>query len=136
LARDVLRVGGLNPYPDPAERSERPLPHISERCMGLDASVYHTFDGWPVWDSPSEAVAAAPDNWILLQGALVIDGGRVYLCALDGCADRALAAELPALSEEDVALGHLGGQRFIGHVRDGALVNITRIVYPLAAPES
>ena len=137
LADGALQVGRLNPYPDPAEHSDRPMPDTSERCRGLDAPVvYHTFDGWPVWASPAEAVAAAPDAWILLEGALVVDGGRVHLCALDGCADRALAAELPAVTEEEIALGHLSGQRFIGHVRDGALVNMTRVIYPLATPDS
>lgn len=132
---DEVRVGRLNAPPGPGDRSDRPIPEQSQRCSGLDASVaYHTFDGWPVWDSPSAALAARPDDWILLEGALVVDGDAVYLCALEGCADRALAAGIPAATDEEVALGHLGGQRFIAHVRDEALVNVTRAIDPMPLP--
>lgn len=136
-ADDGLRVGRLNPVPDPAERSDRTMPDTNDRCRGPEAAVaYHTFEGWTVWDSPSEAVAATSDDWILLEGTLVVDLGVVYLCALDGCADRAIAADIPALTEEEVALGHLSGLRFIGHVRDGALVNLTRVIVPPAPADT
>jgi hypothetical protein len=39
--------------------------------------VYHTFDGWPAWDSPTDAIALEPDGWILLNGRLVADAGEV-----------------------------------------------------------
>jgi hypothetical protein len=137
LTGEEVRVGGLNAPPGPDTPSHRAMPEDSERCSGLEAPVvYHTFDGWAVWDSPSEALAAKPDDWILLEGSLVVDGGDVYLCALDGCADRALAAGIPAATDDEIALGHLGGQRFIAQVRDGALVNVTRTIDPLAGPGS
>jgi len=137
VAGGVIRVGALEEPPGRDEHSDRPMPADDLRCFGLDAPVvYHTFDGWAVWDSPSDALAAEPDDWILLEGALVVDGDAVYLCALDGCADRALAAGIPAATDDEIALGHLSGQRFIAHVRDGALVNVTRTIYPLAAAGS
>lgn len=134
---DVIRVGALNAPPGPDEPSDRPMPDEGERCFGPDAPViYHTFDDWTVWDSPAEALAAAPDDWILLEGTLTVDGDAVYLCALGDCADRALAAGIPAATEDEIALGHLGGQRFLAHVRDGALANVTRVIHPLASPDS
>jgi hypothetical protein len=137
VAGGVIQVGALNGPPGLDEPSERPTPTVDMRCSGWDAPVVvHTFDGWSVWDSPSEALAAQPDEWILLEGALVVDADAVYLCALDGCADRALAAGIPAATDEEIALGHLNGERFIAQVRDGALVNVTRTIYPLAAPGS
>lgn len=137
IVGDVIQVSAPNVPPGPDERSERQMPGDGLRCRGLDAPVvYHTFDGWAVWDSPAEALAAEPDDWILLEGALVVDGDFVYLCALDGCADRALATGIAAATDEEIALGHLTGQRFIAQVRDGALVNVTRTIYRLAAPDS
>jgi hypothetical protein len=130
---DAIRIGALNAPPGPDELSDRPMPGDGRRCFGPAAPViYHTFDGWTVWGSPSEALAAEPDDWILLEGDLRVDGGAVYLCALDDCADRALAMGIPAATEDEIALGHLSGQRFLAHVRDGALANITRVVDPLA----
>jgi hypothetical protein len=127
---DGLRVGAPNAPPDPDDRSSKPQPDEADRCVGLDSPVvYHTFDGWTVWDSPSAALAARPDRWILLEGALVVDGAGVNLCALSGCADRALAVGIPAATADEVALGHLSGDRFIAHVRDDALVNVTRVIH-------
>ena len=131
----VIQVGALEEPPGLDDYSDRPMPGEGLRCFGLDAPVvYHTFDGWTVWDSPAEALAAEPDDWILLEGELTVEGGAVYLCALDDCADRALAASVLASQYGENPLEHLQGQRFIAHVRDGTLVNVTRVLYPLAVP--
>lgn len=121
----------------PAPPRDAPVlgPPESERdwCTAPEESVmFHTFDGWRVWDSPSEAVEARPEGWILLEGELLaaLDGRSVLLCAFAGCADAAVAANLevppPNMDQE---FGPLGGLRFIARVRDGALVDVTRVVF-------
>ena len=42
----------------------------------------HTLDGIKVWDSPAEAVAAAPTGWVAIRSTLHVDrDGFVQLCA-------------------------------------------------------
>jgi hypothetical protein len=97
-----------------------------------DQVTYHRFEGWHVWDSPAEAVREAPvDRWILLEGALAVVAGEdgVRLCALDGCGDSALAANVER-PEANRQFGPLGPGRFIARVRDAALVDVTRVVVP------
>jgi hypothetical protein len=97
-----------------------------------DPVVFHTFEGWQLWDSPTAAVEAAPDRWILLDGTLAIapDGARVLLCAPAGCADSVAATnvEVPP-PDMDPQFGPLGGSRFLARVRDGALTDVTSVVF-------
>jgi hypothetical protein len=67
----------------PARPSDAPFvgppPEERGRCIPPeDEVVYHTFDGWQVWESPTQAVASAPAGWILLSAGLAVDpaGGR------------------------------------------------------------
>ena len=104
-----------------------------EWCLAPgDPVVFHTFEDWEVWASPADAVEAAPDGWILLAGELVADRAEalVRLCGLAGCADSVVASnvEMPP-PDMDPRVGPLGGSRFIARVRDGTLVNITRVVF-------
>jgi hypothetical protein len=92
--------------------------------------VVHTFDGWPIWDSPTEAVAAAPEEWILLDGRLVAVGADVRLCALDGCDDSVIAARIEVPSPEVVALGDpFAATRWLARVGDGRLVDLTGLAF-------
>lgn len=44
--------------------------------------VAHAIDDDRVWDSPAEAVAAAPTGWVAIRGTLHVDSdGFVQLCA-------------------------------------------------------
>ncbi|MEO8425231.1 MAG: hypothetical protein ABI595_15145 [Actinomycetota bacterium] len=44
--------------------------------------VAHSLDGRQVWDSPAEAVAAAPSGWVGVRGTLLVaSDGFVQLCA-------------------------------------------------------
>jgi hypothetical protein len=91
--------------------------------------IYHDFPGWLVWDSPADAVRQAPDDWILLEGELVALPGEagVHLCALGDCDDSALAANVER-PPANILFGPLGPGRFMAHVRDGVLVDVTRVV--------
>ena len=109
-------------------------PEAVERdwCAVPDESadvIYHTFEGWPVHESPTEAVASAPDGWILLAAELVVEHDVVLVCALNDCTDAVLAAGIePVIMEPQFS--PLGGERFIARVRDGALVDVTRVLPP------
>ena len=126
-------LGAQRPAPPPDARVFGPPEHEREWCLPAeDPVVFHTFDGREVWHSPTAAVEAAPDDWILLEGALIADRavGHVRLCGRAGCGDSALAAnvEMPP-PDMDPQFGPLGGSRFIAHVRDGTLVDVTRVVF-------
>jgi hypothetical protein len=124
-----LLVGARGAPPPPSEPATGPPDHEREWCTPPGRPiVYHTFDGWPAWDSPTAAIASEPDSWILLNGELVADAGEVWLCSFRGCADRAFVAGVPAPTDPDMEFGPLFGERFIARVRDGALVNLTRVM--------
>ena len=111
-----------------------PPEHEREWCTAPeDPVIFHTFDDWELWDSPTAAVSAAPDGWILLDGELNVaaTGDSVLLCARSGCTDSVVATnvEVPPPDIEG-QFGPLGGQRFIGRVRDGALTDVTVVVVP------
>ena len=130
-AGDRLLIGGLRTAPPTTVRASGPAEGDRVWCMGDDAPVtFHVFNGWRVWGSPAEAVAEAPEGWILLEGELVADRGpgRVYICAKTGCGDRALAANVE-LPPPDLEFGPLGAGRFIAQVHEGALVGVSRVVW-------
>ena len=125
-----LLIGDLHPAPPTTVRAAGPPEGDRDWCMGDDADVlYHRFEGWRVWDSPADALAEAPEGWILLEGDLLADPeqGRVYLCAKAGCEDRATAAnvEVPPPGME---FGPLGPGRFIAQVRDGQLIGVSHVI--------
>jgi hypothetical protein len=126
-------LGEPRPAPPHDARVFGPPEHERDWCVPAeDPVVFHTFDGGEVWDSPTAAVQAAPDDWILFEGDLVADRaeGRVRLCGLAGCADSAVAANVDMPPPDmDPRVGPLGGSRFIAHVRDGTLVDVTRVVF-------
>lgn len=96
--------------------------------------ILHRFEDWPVWDSPTDAVAAAPDTWILLDGRLTVVGAQVRLCALTGCEDSVVATGLGIPSPEVVALGDpFPSTRWLARVRDGRLVDVTQLAFDPAA---
>jgi hypothetical protein len=92
-----------------------------------DPVVFHTFDGWQVWDSPTAAIEAPPEGWILLEGGLATVAGRVHICALTGCEDSAVAANVD-VPPPGMQFGPLGEGRFIARVREGVLVDVARVV--------
>jgi hypothetical protein len=111
-----------------------PPSHEREWCNGFaGGAIFHTFDGWERWDSPTAAVASAPSGWVLLEGSLVARGGEVRLCALDGCDDSVIAANVdppqPGTPSAG-AFGPLSEWSYIARVRDGVLTDVTRTVAP------
>lgn len=124
-----LVLGARRAWP-PVAMPAGPPESEREWCFGDEADVvFHTFDGWELWTSPGAAIEAAPPGWILIEGALEIGraNGRAILCALDGCADAALATAV-FLPEPGMEFAPHGPDRFIAQVRDGALLNLTRVV--------
>jgi hypothetical protein len=102
-----------------------------EWCLGPDADVvYHTFDGWQTWDSPTAAVAAAPEGWILLEGRLAAGADdAIVLCGVSGCEDAVTPANLEPLDPSmDPQFGPLFGEWFIAQVSDGELTGLTRVM--------
>lgn len=100
-----------------------------EWCLDLDGgAAWHTFDGWRIWDSPAAAIAAEPDEWILLEGHLVAVGGELRLCAATGCGDSARVLDVAIPSHPELELGPFPRERFIAHVRDGAFADLARAI--------
>ena len=123
-------LGAPRPAPPLDTPVHGPAEVDREWCLEpRDGVVFHTFDGWQVWESPSAAVEAEPEGWILLEGELVVapTGDSVNVCAAAGCADSVIATNVE-VPPADMEFGPLGGERFIARVRDNALVNVTRIV--------
>jgi hypothetical protein len=95
-----------------------------------DDVVVHRFEDWPIWRSPTDAVASAPDGWILLEGTFTPDGGVVRLCAVSGCEDSVVATGLEVPTPQLMELGNpYAGTRWLARVRDGALVDVTRLAF-------
>ena len=131
-------VGSLGEPPAIEEGHTGPREFDRDWCtFPEDDVLFHTFDGWQVWDSPTDAVAAAPDGWILLAGGLALRDGEVVLCSLGGCADAVIAANVEEPVNPDPVFGPLFGERFIARVRDGALTDVTRVLPMLSSsPEA
>jgi hypothetical protein len=123
-----VSVGDLQGAPPPDAPHSGPDELDRDWCTFPEDDVdFHTFDDWPTWESPTEAVAAAPEGWILLEGGLAVVDGQVSLCALTGCDDAVEAANVPE-SGLGATIGPLFGERFIARVRDGVLTNLTRVM--------
>lgn len=122
-------IGDMRPGP---RMGTEPIgPHEVDREWCLEAEdevVIHTFDDWPVWTSVREAIDAAPTGWILVEGRLVVQpGGIVRLCSPADCSD-GVDTIIEPLRPDVAALDPWPDARFLARVRDGTLVDITRIV--------
>ena len=124
-----ISVGDPRPGAPAGTEPSGPSEVDREWCRDPDPGVlYHTFEGWQTWESPTAAVDAAPDGWILLAGQLALNAaGEVVLCAANGCNDAVRAAGVEA-PPPDMEFGPLFGERFIAQVRDGALTGVTRVL--------
>jgi hypothetical protein len=128
LSASRVGVGDLQRAPPPDAPHSGPAEPDRDWCTFPEDDVtFHTFDDWPIWESPTEAVAAAPEGWILLEGGLAIVDGQVSLCALSGCDDAVRAANVPE-PDPGMVIGPLFGERFIARVRDGVLTDLTRVM--------
>lgn len=127
-------IGDVRPAPPMGTEPAGPPEAEREWCGPDDGVVVHTFDGWPAWDSVVEAIEAAPAGWILLEARLVRQGGgRVRVCSPTDCNDGVNAAIEPP-PPEVARLDPWPDPRFLARVRNGTLVDITRIVHLEAAP--
>jgi len=70
---------------------EPPLP---QPCVDTDRVTVHTFNGWQIWESPRELLAAAPTGWVLAEGQLQVVGDSVRFCSIGGCDDSAQVGDV------------------------------------------
>jgi hypothetical protein len=124
-----ISVGAARPGAPAGTEHSGPPEAEREWCREAGPGVtFHTFTDWRTWDSPTAAVASAPDGWILLIGRLALnEAGEVILCATNGCADSVRAASVEA-PPPDMEFGPLFGERFIALVGDGELTAIARVM--------
>ena len=98
-------------------------------CTADEDVTVHTFDGWRRWDSPRGAIAAEPEGWILLAGALVHQSdATVAVCSLTGCEDSAIPYGVGPLRTSLSEFDGFPDQLFIVKVRGGRLTELTRVV--------
>ena len=123
----AVRVGDLGPAPPPDAGGSGRVGQDDACLLPDDAAdiTFHTFEGWPVHESPIDAVASEPEGWILLAGELAVIDAGIFMCALETCVDAAPVAGIDENVRRD-QFSPLQGTRFIARVRDGALVDVTR----------
>jgi hypothetical protein len=127
-------VGKLQDAPAQDQRHTGPAEADRAWCVEPgDERIWHTFEGWEAWDSPTAAVEAAPNGWILLEGQLALQDGAVVLCGAAGCSDSMVAANIDP-TEAEREFGPLFGERFIAQVHGGELVGVTRVLPIGSAP--
>ena len=134
----MIRVGSMLP-PDPGHSPPETAPTRPPFCPPVAGRsnhvVTHTIDGDRIWDSPADAVAAAPDGWIAVRGTLLVShqDGFVQLCAAikDGrCEGRAIVrgidgvALLTNVLLPEPGSGYEKPQLWLARVRDGVLGDI------------
>lgn len=111
-------------------------PDATERrwCAGPQGPPqHHTFAGWTVWTSPTEAVASAPEGWILLEGRAVLEAdGSVRLCAAAGCDDAVMPEGVGPIPDRDLFANDREVTQYLARVRDGRLADLTRLAGPPA----
>ena len=123
--------------PRPAPTRDGPVigppEHERDWCLPAeDPVVFHTFDGWEVWDSPTAAVEAAPERLDPPRGRA---GRRSRRRARSPLRARRMRRFGRRRERRDAAARHgptgrsARGARFIAHVRDGALVDVTRVMF-------
>ena len=135
-------VGALQAAPPPDAPHSGAADFDRQWCNDPEhARIFHTFEDWEAWDSPTAAAQAAPDGWILLQGELALRGGAVVVCGARGCADDSVVAANIDPTDAEREFGPLFGDRFIAQVHDGVLTGVTRVMPsnaddpPAAEPE-
>lgn len=111
-------------------------PNATERrwCAGPQGPPQaHTFAGWTVWTSPTEAAATAPEGWILLEGRLVMEAdGSVRLCAASGCDDAVVPDGLERIPDREFFTNEGEVTHFLARVQQGRIADLTRLAGPPA----
>ena len=95
--------------------------------------VAHGLDGLQVWDSPAEAVAAAPTGWVAIRSTLHVDrDGFVQLCAQvvdDACEGGVVVRGVDSIglmlnvTRFDWVSGYEEPQVWLVQIRDGVIDN-------------
>jgi hypothetical protein len=126
---DRVVVGAARPAASMGQQPSGPSEAERDFCTGEDPVIVHTFAGWPIWESPREALAAASPDWILVAGRLAPQrNGAVALCALDGCADSVLADGVEVPPPDRFAFDPWPDELYLARVSDGRMVGLTRVI--------
>jgi hypothetical protein len=121
--------GGSAPVTDPS----RP-PFCPEADGASNAVVEHSIDGSVVFDTPADAVAAAPDGWFAVRGTLyVARDGFVQLCAQvrgEQCSDGAIVRGIDGVGlmvkvlQPSPGSGYETNRLWLAQDQDGVLTDI------------
>lgn len=126
--------GGSAPVTDPSR------PPFCPPADGVSNEiVQHTIDGSAVFDTPADAVAAAPDGWFAVRGTLfVARDGFVQLCAEvreERCSDGAIVRGIDGVGlmvnvlQPYPGSGYETNRLWLAQVRDGVLTDIAGVSF-------
>jgi hypothetical protein len=132
LGDGSVRVGSqLEPSPRGTHSDFKPTgPFCDGSGDTIDVSVPSD-----LFDSPSAAIEAAPDGWIVVQARLVATTpGEVFLCSIDPsqgsvCADHGPVVGVDPSRVEGMPESVVAGP-FLARVQDGSFVDLTVVPRP------
>lgn len=124
--------GGSAPVTDPSR------PPFCPPADGVsNAIVEHSIDASAVFDTPADAVAAAPDGWFAVRGTLfVAPDGFVQLCAdvrEERCSDGAIVRGIDGIGlmvnvlRPSPGSGYETNRLWLAQVQDGVLTDIAGV---------
>lgn len=135
-----IRIGAMG-GPSPGGSAPVTDPSRPPFCPPVDGVsnpiVEHSIDDSNVFDTPADAVAAAPEGWFAVRGTLyVASGGFVQLCAEvhdERCSDGAIVRGIDGLGlmfnvlQPYPGSGYETNRLWLAQVQDGVLTHITGV---------
>lgn len=127
-----IRVGEEQ-EPDPGHSAPETEPGRPPFCPPGDAFVTHTIDPSAIYDSPADAVAAAPEGYVAVRATLLVDEEDAFpqLCAevvegvcVDGVPVRGIDSVrflLEVLRPNEESLAYEEPQVWLVRIRDGVI---------------
>lgn len=119
--------------PDPGHSASETEPSRPPFCPPGDSFITHSIESSAIYDSPADAVAAAPEGYVAVRGTLLVDDTDAYvqLCAevvegvcVDGVPVRGIDSVrflLEVLRPHEETLAYEEPQVWLVRVRDGVI---------------